>query len=207
MVSEKSDILTNLLHFYHDMYRGKVVFSTAWGYSGMVLIDHARRVWKRVPIVSVDTGFLFQETVNFAYETIDKWNLNAHWDCQAHATARPPSEQCCKERKLWPMERLLKPYSAWITAIRRDQAATRVDAKEVSLDRFGKIKLAPMLDWTSAECWEYIRKNNVPVQSLHELGYRSIGCKPCTSLPNSEYERSGRWQGQRVECGLHSKED
>lgn len=203
MVTEKSDKLANLLHFYKDMYRGKVVFSTAWGYSGMVLLDHARKIWKRVPVVSVDTGFLFQESIDFAHDITEKWDLNTRWDCQAHSKAQPPSELCCKERKSYPMGRLLAPFSAWITAIRRDQAATRLNAAEVSIDRWGKVKLCPMLDWTSAECWRYIHENNVPVQPLHDLGYRSIGCKPCTNLPTGADERSGRWNGERIECGIH----
>lgn len=205
MVTEKSDLLVETLLYYRDMYEGKLVVSTGWGYSGMVLLDHCRKVWARVPVVSVNTGFLFRETLDFAYAATRLMNLDVTWDWETDCKQNPPGKQCCLERKVFPMGRLLEPYDAWITALRFDQATTRAEQREVSVDRWGKIKLAPMLKWTSDECWRYIRENNVPVQPLHELGYRSIGCRPCTSLPASDDERSGRWNGERNECGLHER--
>lgn len=205
MVTQKSDLLTETLLYYRDMYEGKIVVSTAWGYSGMVLLHHCRKVWSSVPVISVDTGFLFESTLDFAREMTKRWNLKVDWDRQEHSKAQPPTKECCNERKVFPLSRLLSPYEAWITALRHDQASTRKDLREVSEDRYGKIKLAPMLKWTSEDCWKYIRVHNIPIQPLHAEGFRSIGCKPCTSLPTSGDERSGRWNGERTECGIHER--
>ncbi len=206
MVTAKSDKLLESLSFYQDMYNDKVVVSTGWGYSGMVLLDHCRKLWARVPVISIDTGFLFDETVEFADRISHKWRLNIQWEGPRDCNQIPPTHECCLERKVAPLARALGPWHAWISALRRDQASTRAEEKEVAVDRFGKIRLAPMLDWTSAECWKYIEDNCVPVQPLHAQGYRSIGCKPCTSLPVTGDERSGRWGGARQECGIHCKE-
>lgn len=203
MLTEKSDTLIETLRYYQDMYGSNLVFSTAWGYSGMVLLDHARTVWRRVPVVSVDTGKLFIETIQFAVNMSQLWGLDLSWVGPVESSHLPPTQECCNERKVEPMRQLLEPYQAWVTALRRDQASTRKDAREVELDQWGKVRLAPMLDWTSEECWKYIRDNDVPVQPLHYHGYRSIGCEPCTKLPTTSDERSGRWCGERQECGIH----
>lgn len=202
MVTEKSDKLIETLQFYHDMYDDKVVLTTAWGYSGMVLLDHARSVWDRVPVVSVDTGFLFPETLAFAKELGLMWNLNLLWSGPVKSDQMPPTQECCDERKLMPFRKLLEPYQAWVTALRHDQATTRRDTREVEVDAWSKARLSPMLKWTYGDCWKYIRENDVPVQPLHAKGYRSIGCQPCTNFPNDD-ERSGRWNGTRAECGIH----
>ena len=204
MVTEKSDRLAELLLFYRDMYREKVVVATGWGYSGMVLLDHARKVWPKVTVVSVDTGFLFPGTLDFAESVTRHWKLDVRWNRPADSLHEPPTQECCLDRKVAPMGTLLAPYQAWISALRWDQVSTRKDTQEVETDRWGRIRLAPMLAWTSAECWDYLETNNVPVQPLHALGYRSIGCQPCTSLPAGD-ERSGRWNGARTECGIHEK--
>jgi len=205
MVTEKSDKLRETLSFYRDMYNDKVIFTTAWGYSGMVLLDHARKVWEHVPVLSINTGMLFSETVAFANRLHEQWDLALRWIGPTEGTHLPPAQECCNERKVLPLWYALEPYQAWVSALRWDQASTRKDSKEIETDRQGKIRLAPMLSWTSEECWKYIRDNDVPVQSLHEQGYRSIGCRPCTNLPTSGDERSGRWAGERQECGIHSE--
>lgn len=201
----KSAQLSNTLQLYYSMYEDQVVISTGWGYSGMVLLDHARKIWPKVPVVSVDTGFLFSETIVFAHFISDLWSLDVKWYEPINSEHMPPTKECCIDRKVTPMARALAPYDAWITAIRRDQASTRKNAAEAETDRWGKMRLAPMLDWTSGHCREYIELNKVPIQPLHARGYRSIGCAPCTSLPNQD-ERSGRWEGVREECGIHTKD-
>jgi len=204
MVTERSDRLQETLSFYRDMYNDKVVFTTAWGYSGMVLLDHARKIWENVPVISIDTGFLFSETVDFANLMGQQWDLDLQWiGPPSRGIHPPPTQECCTERKVLPLWCALQPYQAWVSALRWDQASTRKDSKEIEPDQFGKFRLAPMLNWTSEQCWKYIRDNDVPVQSLHDQGYRSIGCRPCTSLPTSSEERSGRWAGKRQECGIH----
>lgn len=204
MVTEKSDKLHETLNFYRDMYNDGVILTTAWGYSGMVLLDHARRVWSRVPVLSVDTGMLFNETVEFANFMKREWDLKLSWVGPADSFSLPPTRECCHERKVLPLRQALEPYRAWVSALRWDQASTRKDSKEIETDQWGKIRLAPMLNWTSGECWKYIQDNEISVQPLHARGYRSIGCQPCTNLPTSDDERSGRWAGERQECGIHA---
>ena len=200
-----SEKLIASLEVYHSFYPEGLVFSTAWGYSGVVLLDHARRIWDRVPVISVDTGFLFPETLNFAQYLTKAWNLDVTWSVPVESDAQPPTEECCMERKVKPMGRLLEPYQAWVTAIRHDQATTRKDAIEVEKDRWEKTRLAPMLKWSSWDCWEHINRGLLPVQPLYGLGYNSIGCSPCTSVTDGP-ERSGRWKGERQECGIHTKD-
>lgn len=204
-LTSKSEQLLNALQLYYSMYEDKVVISTGWGYSGMVLLNHARNVWSKVPVVSVDTGFLFSETIVFAHFISDLWSLDVKWYDSITSEHMPPTKECCIDRKVAPLAKALATCDAWITAIRRDQATTRTNATEAESDRWGKMRLAPMLDWTSQDCWGYLKLNNVPVQPLHALGYRSIGCAPCTNLPNQN-ERSGRWEGAREECGIHTKD-
>jgi phosphoadenosine phosphosulfate reductase len=113
---------------------------------------------------------------------------------------------CCDIRKVQPLTHALKPLQAWITGIRRDQSPTRANAGIVQEDqKFGLVKVNPLARWTWDEVWEYIRENKVPYNVLHDKGYPSIGCAPCTqSVQGDSTDRSGRWSGSsKTECGLH----
>ncbi|HWT82357.1 MAG TPA: phosphoadenylyl-sulfate reductase, partial [Candidatus Methylomirabilis sp.] len=117
------------------------------------------------------------------------------------------SEQCCYERKIIPLRRALVGYDSWITAIRADQSADRAKAKVVGWDpKFSLVKVNPLLNWTRRDVWAFIVANRVPYNPLHDRGYPSIGCWPCTKpVVNGQDERAGRWAGQaKTECGLHS---
>jgi len=116
---------------------------------------------------------------------------------------------CCHLRKIEPAQRALKGYDAWISGIRKDQTVSRFDTKMVEWDEINKlIKINPLLNWTEKQVWDYIKKNNVPFNELHNNGFSSIGCQPCTrALQPGEDFRDGRWwweEPEHKECGLHN---
>ena len=118
------------------------------------------------------------------------------------------TEACCARHKVGPLFSALEHYDVWFTALRRDQSASRANLKEVEpfkLPSGNHInKVAPLAAWTMRDVWHYAKANDIPLLSLYELGYTSIGCEPCTSLPADPNDpRSGRWQGQKLECGIH----
>jgi phosphoadenosine phosphosulfate reductase len=115
-------------------------------------------------------------------------------------------DRCCHIRKVEPLERALAPYDAWITGIRREQALTRADAKRVEWsERYGVWKIQPIVDWDAKRVQAYIHVNEIPYNPLHDVGYPSIGCMPCTRpVLVGEDERAGRWSGSdKLECGIH----
>ena len=115
-------------------------------------------------------------------------------------------DQCCHDRKVIPLRRALAGYSAWISSIRKDQTADRGQAKVVQWDaKFKLVKVNPLLNWDKSAVWKVVLNEKVPYNSLHDQGYPSIGCQPCTTaVADGEDERSGRWRGKvKKECGLH----
>jgi len=121
--------------------------------------------------------------------------------------------ECCGIRKVEPLKRALRNAKAWMTGLRREQADTRREIQKIEIDapHGGIVKLNPLADWSEKQVWEYIKKNHVPYNKLHDKGYRSIGCAPCTrAVKNGEDARAGRWwweKGNEKECGLHPGED
>lgn len=209
-LSHKSDDLLCRLHLIHERF-GNLCYVTSWGYSGVVLLWHFHELKKTVgpfvdvPVLSVNTGLLHDETMAFAEQLTQAYDLRVTWlRARGVCPHDPPAEECCQWRKVAPLREGLQSFEAWVTAIRHDQATTRKDALVAEDDGYGKIRLAPMLEWTKKECWDFISDNNLLTNPLHEV-YPSIGCRPCTNIPTSDNERSGRWQGQREECGIHKK--
>jgi phosphoadenosine phosphosulfate reductase len=116
-------------------------------------------------------------------------------------------DRCCFDRKVRVLHRVAKHFDAWATGIRRDQSPTRADTPIVRWDKkFGLVKISPLAAWTKKDVWNYIMHEGVPYNPLHDRGYPSIGCKPCTrSIMDGEDERAGRWSGiAKTECGLHT---
>ncbi|MFV8317367.1 phosphoadenylyl-sulfate reductase [Mycobacterium sp. 23] len=182
-----------------------------------VLIDNAVKVRPGVPVVFLDTGYHFAETIG----TRDA--IKSHYDIKLlnvtpeHTVAeqdelmgvdlfsRDPNE-CCRRRKVVPLAKVLRGYSAWVTGLRRVEALSRANAPLISFDEaFHLVKVNPLAAWTDQDVQDYIDRNNVPVNPLVEEGYPSIGCAPCTAKPVAGSDpRSGRWQGRaKTECGLH----
>jgi phosphoadenylyl-sulfate reductase (thioredoxin) len=195
----------------------KLTFATGFGAEGCVLIDMIARAHLPIDLFTLDTGVLFPETYAL-------WKrLEAHYgvtirgvtpeqtiDAQAlvHGAAlwsRDP-DRCCELRKVRPLRAALAGFDGWITAIRRDQTTERATAKIVETDaKFGLLKVNPLVAWTHDDVWAHLYAHDVPYNPLHEAGYPSIGCMPCTSAVQAgEDQRAGRWRGAgKTECGLH----
>ncbi|MDI1229967.1 MAG: phosphoadenylyl-sulfate reductase [Methylobacter sp.] len=198
------------------------------GAEDVVLIDMALAIRKDIPIFSLDTGRLHPETYRF----IEKVRKHYHIDIELLTPDRDVldsfvknkglfsfyedgHQECCGIRKVEPLKRKLAQVDAWITGQRKDQSLdTRQAVPEVQIDtafstaEHQLIKFNPLLNWSSAQVWDYIEAYQVPYNELHQKGYISIGCEPCTRavLPN-QHERAGRWwweEGTKKECGLHA---
>lgn len=183
-----------------------LAMTSAFGLSGVVLIDLVQSLDLRVPVLFVDTGFLFAETL----ETKDR--LLARYPCLSIIETGPPKNgpdpltaHCCEERKVLPMRRLLGLLApdALLTGRGRFQAVTRRDLLPVERDR-EPVRVNPLVAWTQADIEEYAHLHGLPYNPLYDQGYYSVGCKPCTrAVKPGEDVRAGRWDGLgKVECGL-----
>jgi phosphoadenosine phosphosulfate reductase len=187
------------------------------GPTGMVLVDMASKVGLHAEVFYLDTGVLFPETYALRDEVSRRYGISPvayrsrlSLDEQAERYGdalwlRDP-DRCCYLRKVEPNERALAGKKAWISGIRRDQASTRRSVSVVEWDEsFDLVKLNPLATWTEDDVWSYIRRHDVPYNSLHDDGYPSIGCMPCTRrVQPGEDKRAGRWAGfDKTECGIH----
>jgi phosphoadenosine phosphosulfate reductase len=184
-----------------------------------VLIDMAAKVRPGVDVLFLDTGYHFAETIGTRDAVSEVYDVNVINVTPEHSVseqdallgknlfARDPNE-CCRLRKVAPLGKALRGYSAWVTGLRRVEAPTRANAPLISFDAaFGLVKINPLATWTDEDIQDYIEANNVLVNPLVFDGYPSIGCAPCTAKPADGADpRSGRWQGMgKIECGLHSQ--
>ncbi len=196
------------------------------GAEDVVLVDMAKKTGKNFRVFTLDTGRLHPETYQFIEEVRNTYNIDIEvFFANRDATEKLVKEkglfsfykdghkECCDVRKVDPLKRALNTVDAWITGQRKDQSpGTRANVPVIQKDpTFGTgnlIKFNPLANWTSKQVWGYIRENNVPFNKLHEKGYVSIGCEPCTrpTLPG-QHEREGRWwweDAAKKECGLHA---
>ena len=177
----------------------------------VVLTHMLREVRPDVPVLFLDTFHHFAQTLAYRDELSERWGLNL-----INLRAKAPSvglweaestEACCKRHKVEPLFSALEGYDTWFTALRRDQSPSRANLKEVEPFKLpGRTisRVAPLAGWTARDVWAYAKAHDIPLLPLYELGYTSIGCEPCTELPfDPENPRSGRWQGQKLECGIH----
>ena len=200
-------------------YFPDIVLASSFGAEDVALIDMAHRTNPKTPIFYLDTDFLFAETYETRDRLIAKYGI-APIQVKSLLTPERQAEkfgdrlwerrpdECCNQRKVEPLARVLKGYKAWITGIRRDQAPTRANAGLVEWDqKFQLAKFNPLARWTWENVWTYIKLHEVPYNPLHDRNYPSIGCTHCTRpVQPGEDPRAGRWAGQaKTECGLHSK--
>ena len=177
----------------------------------MVLTHLVRELVPDVPVLFLDTFHHFAQTLAYRDELSERWGLNL-----INLRAQTPSvglwqaestEACCKRHKVEPLFSALEGYDTWFTALRRDQSPSRANLKEVEPFKLpGRTisRVAPIAGWTARDVWAYAKAHDIPLLPLYELGYTSIGCEPCTELPfDPQNPRSGRWQGQKLECGIH----
>lgn len=171
-----------------------------------------------IPILFLDTGYHFAETYQYRDQIAKDWNLNlinllpektvTEQETEHGLLYQTAPDQCCKLRKVEPLFKAVGGYHIWLTGLRREQAKSRAALEESALFTLpgGKqvLKLAPLADWTTRDVWYACEQLNIPLLSLYERGYSSIGCEPCTTLPLDPNDpRSGRWAGRKVECGIH----
>lgn len=214
----ETDTPLEILRWATDRYGPRLTFATGFGAEGCVLIDVIGRHRLPVDIFTLDTGLLFPETYDLWKRLETRYGvtirrvapeLSVEQQAAAHGPelwAREPG-RCCGMRKVTPLVAQLSQFDAWITAIRRDQTDHRADARPVEWDeKFGLAKVNPLVRWTKKEVWAHLLEHDVPYNPLHDLGYPSIGCLPCTSRVNAgEDDRAGRWRGNaKTECGLHA---
>lgn len=217
---------TMLRHFM-EIYGDRIALSSSLSAEDQALTDMMLGINPQARIFSLDTGRLFPET----YALLDKTNL--HYGIkievfcpQTEALQEMVSTQginlfyesiekrhfCCQVRKLEPLSRAFRTLDAWVCGLRRGQSVTRNDMRRVEWDeRHGLLKINPLIDWSEEQVWAYVREHRVPYNKLHDQGFPSIGCQPCTrAVRPGEDIRSGRWwweDPQHRECGLHIKEN
>lgn len=200
-------------------YFPRLTMATAFGAEGCCLIHMLAEIESRVRIFNLDTGYQFQETLALRDRIAERYGIvveyvRAQSSIAEFETANggpiynTDPDRCCFERKVLPLRTAVLGYEAWISAIRRDQTAHRKTASIVDLDaKFGLVKVNPLVNWSKADVWKFITDHQVPYNPLHDQGFPSIGCWPCTrSVREGEDERAGRWAGSaKKECGLHTR--
>jgi phosphoadenosine phosphosulfate reductase len=167
-----------------------------------VLVHMLTEICPDARVFTIDTGVLFPETLETWKGFEDRFGLNVEV-IDAQRPGEPwTATNCCGQAKVDALERALEGVEAWFTGVRREQSSTRADAAKLERDeRRGIWKLNPLADWTEKDVWRYIHRHDLPYNSLHDRGYSSIGCAPCT-LPGDG--REGRWAGtDKTECGIH----
>lgn len=184
----------------------------------MVVLDLARRVVPRIPVLFLDTGYHFAATYEYRDRMAARWDLNLINLLPAQTTAeqeaargllyRSDPSHCCRLRKVEPLFRALETYDLWLTGLRREQSPTRrnLQTHEAAALPSGRTlaKVSPLAEWAWREVWGYLERHGIEPLPLYAQGYTSIGCQPCTTPPADPGDpRSGRWGGAKRECGIH----
>jgi phosphoadenosine phosphosulfate reductase len=203
----------------------RIAFASSFGAEDVAVIDMIMKINPKARIFTLDTGRLNQETYDVMDEIRNKYNTNIevmfpdHNEVEQmvrvngmnlfyHSTGN--RKLCCGIRKVHPLNKMLSTLDGWITGLRADQTEVRSNATKIEIDsqHNGIIKVNPILEWTWEQTWDYIKKNNVPYNKLHDQGFPSIGCEPCTrAIKPGEPLRAGRWWWEsdtQKECGLHA---
>ncbi len=212
-----------LVEWAWQQFGAKVAVASSLGAEDQVLVDLVSRVAPGLPVFTIDTGRLPEETCDLLQATLERYGLRievlfpAADDVELLVSEHGPNffrrsvddrRLCCQVRKVRPLRRRLAGLSAWMTGLRREQAQTRSQLERIEWDEGnGLLKINPLADWSQEQVWDYIRANKVPYNSLHDRGYPSIGCAPCTrAVAAGEDVRAGRWwweNPEHKECGLH----
>ncbi len=209
-----------------DKFHPRIALASSFGAEDVVLIDMLSKIHPEPRVLTLDTGRLHPETYNLMDAIREKYGLKIEVYFPQTTSVEEMALRhgsnlfyrsvelrtlCCEVRKVEPLKRALSGLDAWITGLRREQSPSRTDIKKIELDAAnqGLVKVNPIADWTSDQVWRYIRENRVPYNQLHDQGYPSIGCAPCTRpIKPGEDPRAGRWwweQANVKECGLHHR--
>ena len=214
-----------VLTYFIKEYDGKLALGSSLGAEDQVLTDMIAKIDTSTKIFTLDTGRVFPETYQTLHETNEKYGINIEaYFPNSERVERMVNEKginlfyenienrktCCKVRKIEPLSRAMTGVDVWVTGIRREQSITRILTEVVEYDHINrKIKINPLLEWTEDDLWDYIKENKVPYNKLHDKGFPSIGCEPCTrAIQEGEDVRAGRWwweTPEQKECGLHKR--
>ncbi len=209
----------DILRWTTERFAPRFTMATAFGPEGMVLIHMLAEIAPATPIFNLDTGYQFQETLDLREEVKRRYGIAVELKRPATTVEqyeqihggplyRTNPDQCCADRKVKVLHQAVLGMHAWASAIRRDQSADRAKVPIVAWDKkFGLVKVSPLANWTKQDVWGLIARHDIPYNSLHDQGYTSIGCWPCTrAVLLGEDERAGRWSGfAKTECGLHTQ--
>ena len=214
-----------VLKYFLAEYKGKIALSSSLSIEDQLLTDLIVNIDASTRIFTLDTGRLFPETYSLIDKTNMKYNIQLevlfpkHEDVQKMVKEEginlfyagiDSRKRCCNVRKMEPLRRAFQGLDVWICGLRREQSVTRKDMQVVEWDEANQlIKLNPLINFTEAQVWDYIKAHKVPYNKLHDQGFPSIGCQPCTrAVQPGEDIRAGRWwweDPQHKECGLHRK--
>lgn len=217
---------TDVVKTSFDYFGEDITFATSLGLEDQVLTDMIIKSNPSANIFTLDTGRIHQETYDCLSSTRKHYGIEINVfspnqnDLQELIKSKGPNsfydsienrKECCGVRKMEPLKRALQEKKAWFVGLRRLQSITRKDLELVEWDgQNDLIKISPLWDWSTDQLWNYIKNNNVPYNKLHDQGFPSIGCAPCTrAIDSGEDERSGRWWWElpeQKECGLHFKD-
>lgn len=215
--------LEEVLGWVWERFGTRAGIGTSFQGSGLVIMHRALQAGFRFPIFTIDTGFLFPETLELKARLEEFLGV----EIQGVHPEQTPEQQaaehgdrlwekspdlCCTMRKVLPLQKRLEEQAVWITGVRRNQSETRTKTGILELYEFDALreryilKLNPMANWSREAVWDYLHEHKIPYNSLHDKGYRSIGCTHCTRPSGSgENERAGRWTGfNKTECGIHT---
>ncbi len=206
------------LNFLREYMTADACVTSSFQAEDVVVLHLVRAILPQVPVLFLETGYHFPETLAYRDRMAAEWNLNlinvlprstvAEQEAQFGILNQTAPDRCCAMRKVEPLFRALADFRVWVTGLRRQQSKSRAN---LQLDEIFTLptgqslrKLSPLTDWTTRDVWQYAEAHRIPLLPLYDLGYTSIGCAPCTSLPLDPNDpRSGRWGGNKLECGIH----
>ncbi|MBN1286979.1 MAG: phosphoadenylyl-sulfate reductase [Anaerolineae bacterium] len=206
----------DILRWTWQTFGAAAVASSSFQTQSIPLLHLISKVCPALPVIFIDTGFHFPETLAFRDELQRRFDLNIvtvraqvdqseQFRRHGEAPYRSDPDLCCYINKVEPMQRALAGAAAWVSGVRRDQTANRAGLPVFQPRDDGVLKVHPMLHWTEQQVWTYINRHDLPAHPLLAQGYASIGCAPCTRpVTDGEDARAGRWAGTgKTECGLH----
>jgi phosphoadenosine phosphosulfate reductase len=210
----------DIIRWAVERYGQRLTMATAFGPEGCLIIHWLATIAPKTFVFNLDTGYQFKETLELRDRIARRYGIDVSLERpettveeyeRAHGGPLHQSDpnRCCADRKITVIRRVLTRFDAWMSGIRRDQSQDRSSAAIVGWDhKFNVVKISPLANWTKAKVWDAIVREDVPYNPLHDQGYISIGCWPCTrAVSFGDDERAGRWSGTaKTECGLHSRD-
>lgn len=205
-ISHASEVVTSML-----IAAKSPCITCSFQAEDVVVLHLLRQRHPEVPVLFLDTFHHFAATLAYRDELTDRWALNlvnVKADEPQVGLWKSSTDDCCARHKVTPLFAALERHDVWFTGLRRAQSPSRAKLEEVETFRLGSgtslLKVSPLAHWTTKDVWTYARRNDIPLLPLYEVGYSSVGCEPCTALPDDPANpRSGRWGGKKLECGIH----